>query len=288
MFSMKQKVDIKLYSAEAASHSLIFHLREILRELPKSHELGYRLFKRNLTALYRQSLLGFGWALLPPFATAALWIFLRGNNAVLMGETGIPYPVYVLTGTMLWQIFSEAISAPINQMIQNKAMITKVNIPREGILLSGIYELLFNILVKLILLGLVYVYFQQPVKILCLVFVPLGIFSISLAGFAVGLVLAPLGMLYQDFGKGLAVILPFLMYLTPVVFPIPEQGKIHLLMKWNPLSTLIVQTRNWFTAQPVSETPAFLAYSAVFFLLFLVCLVAYRISLPMLVERMGS
>lgn len=279
---------IIVYSAETSNYSIVFYLRDIMNGLPKAHELGFRLFKRNLKALYRQSLLGFAWALLPPLATAALWIFLRGNNVVNMGDTGISYPVFVLTGTMLWQVFSEAISAPLAQVTENKAMLSKINIPREGLLLSGLYQLIFNIVIKLLLLAVVFLAFGQVFIPSSLVFVPVGLFAIILVGFSIGLLLTPLGMLYQDINRGLGVLLPFLMYLTPTVYPAPQGGVIGLVMKLNPVAIFITQTRNWLTAQPVYDMPFFGIYTIAFTLLSLIALIVYRISMPIIIERIGA
>jgi lipopolysaccharide transport system permease protein len=288
MQPMKDDQKITVYSAEASRSSLVAHFREIRNELPQAHELGLRLFKRNLKASYRQSVLGFGWALLPPLATAALWIILRSSNVVSMADTGISYPVFVLTGTLLWQIFNEAISAPLNQVMENRAILTKINIPREGLLLSGLYQLILNIGLKIILLVIVYLFFRQTTSLTSLIFAPLGIFAIGLAGFSVGLALTPLGMLYQDIHRGLAVLLPFLMYLTPVVYPASQEGWVGWIMKWNPLATLITQTRNWFTAQPVYDMLSFWVFTLTFAILFFISLVVYRLSMPMIVERLGS
>lgn len=285
---MNESQKVTTYSAQASNRHIIHHLKDIVSELPKSHELGLRLFTRNLRALYRQSLFGFWWALLPPIATAALWIFLRGSNVVNMQDAGTSYPVFVFTGTMLWQIFSEAISTPINQVSQNKAMLAKINIPREGLLLSGAYELFFNILIKLVLLLSIYLYFQQQISPFGFLFAFIGIFAISVAGFSIGLALTPLGMLYQDINRGLAILLPFFMYLTPVVYPIPQGGILGQIMKFNPLSTLIVQTRNGITSQPMYDLPLFWMLTVFFTLFFLVCLVGYRLAMPMIIERMGS
>ena len=283
-----RKEKITIYSADKSSHSIFAYLNDIAHELPQAHELGTRIFKRNLKALYRQSLLGFGWALLPPLATALLWIFLRRNNVVIMDDTGISYPVFVLVGTMLWQVFSESISAPLNQVTDNKAMLSKINIPREGLLLSGLYQLIFNTMIKLFLLTVIFLAFHQTSSLSSLIFMPLGLFAIILAGFSIGLLLTPIGMLYQDINRGLAVLLPFLMYLTPTVYPAPSVGTISLIMKLNPIGNFITQTRNWFTAQPVYDMQFFWIYTFVFALLFLVALVAYRISMPIIIERMGS
>ena len=285
---MIRKDNVIVYAAEASNRSLAAQLRNIVEGLPQAHELGLRLFKRNLKALYRQSILGFGWALLPPLATAVLWIFLHGNNVVVMEDTGVSYPVFVLTGTMLWQVFSEAISAPLNQVTENKAMLSKINIPREGLLLSGLYQLIFNTLIKILLLAGVFLAFQQIVSLSGLLLAPVGLFAIGLAGFSVGLLITPLGMLFQDINRGLGILLPFLMYLTPTVYPAPRDGLIGLVMKLNPVAVFITQTRNWFTAQPVYDMQLFWIYTVVFALIFLIALAAYRLSMPIIIERIGS
>jgi lipopolysaccharide transport system permease protein len=284
---MDQHQKITIYSADTTDRSLISHYREIIRELPEAHELGYRLFKRNIKAMYRQSLLGFAWALFPPLITAALWIFLRGNNVMSFGETDVPYPVFVLVGTMLWQIFTEAILAPLKAITTNKSMLVKINIPREGLLLSGIYEVIFNVLIKIFLLALIFIAFRQPVTISAIWVIP-GILSIMICGFAIGLILTPVGMLYTDIQRGLTIILPFLMYLTPVIYPMPKEGMVALIMKINPMAVLLVETRNWFTSQPVLDLNMFLIYTGVFILLNIFALMIFRISMPMIIERSGS
>lgn len=283
-----KKEQITIYSAETSRHSLITHLREIIQNFPQAHELGFRLFKRNTKALYRQSLLGFVWTLLPPIATAALWIFLRGNNVVKMEDIAVPYPVFVLVGTTLWQVFSEAILVPLNQVIENKIMLSKINIPREGLLLAGVYQLIFNTFIKISLLVIVFFLYKQHVEISNLIFVPVGLFAIGLAGFAMGLLLTPVGMLYQDISRGLGVLLPFFMYLTPTVYPTPREGTIGLIMKYNPIANFITQTRNGFLAQPIYDLQFFWIYTIVFVLLFLIALVAFRLSMPIIIERIGS
>jgi lipopolysaccharide transport system permease protein len=288
MFVMSQKENITIYSAETSNHFIINHLRDIMKDLPHAHELGLQLFKRNIKALYRQSFLGAAWAILPPLATSALWIFLRGSHIVSIDDTETSYPVFVLIGTILWQIFSESIFAPLNQVIENKAMLTKINIPREGLLLSGLYQLLFNTGIKIILLIMIFIFFRQTFSLSSLVFVPLGFFVIGLAGFSIGLALTPLGMLYQDINRGLTLLLPFFMYFSPVIYSVPQNSAINSLMKLNPLTIFITQTRNWLIAKPVYDMQYFWLFTFAFALLFIVSLVTYRLSMPMVIERIGS
>lgn len=282
------KENVTIYSADGHRRTIVSYLWDIVYTLPQAHELGLRLFNRNLKALYRQSILGFAWTLLPPIATAALWIFLRGYNVVEMEDMVVPYPVFVLVGTTLWQVFSEAILLPLTQVTDNKIMLSKINIPREGLLLAGVYQLIFNIFIKISLLIIVFFLYKQHVEISSLIFVPVGLFAIGLAGFSMGLLLTPVGMLYQDISRGLGVLLPFFMYLTPTVYPAPREGVIGLIMKFNPIANFITQTRNGFLAQPIYDMQFFWIYTAVFALLFLIALVAFRLSMPIIIERIGS
>jgi len=203
------------------------------------------------------------------------------------GETDVPYPVFILTGTILWQIFAEAFDAPLASVIANKNILIKINIPREAILLSALYTLIFNLVVKLGLLTIVFLYFGQSIS-WSVMMVPVGIASIIICGFSMGIILIPIGMLYQDIQKMIAVVLPFLMLLTPVIYPPKSEGMIGLIMKINPMATLLTETRNWFTSQPMYDINTFILLSILFFVLLLVGLVTFKISMPLIIERAGS
>lgn len=279
---------ITIYTSENSSRSLFGHLRGIVKDFPASHELGLRLFKRNIKAMYRQSVFGFGWALLPPLATAALWIFLRSNGVMKINDPGISYPVFAFIGTLLWQMFSESIHTPVNSVNNNKSMLTKINIPKEGLLLSGIYEMAFNILIKCGLIVIMLLFFQQEVSLKGILMVPAGILIIVITGYSIGLILIPVAILFTDIQRGLSVAMPFLMYLTPIIYPAPQSGFFSMLMKFNPMAVLIPQTRNWLTAQPPVDMSLFWVYAGVFTLLLFIGVIVYRISMPMIIERIGS
>ncbi|MEQ9287538.1 MAG: ABC transporter permease [Cyclobacteriaceae bacterium] len=284
---MNQSDKVTIYSADRRGRSFFKILKEMFQSLPEAHELAQRLFKRNIKAMYRQSLLGFFWALVPPLVTAALWIFLRSNKVADFGETSVSYPVFVLTGTILWQIFTEAFNAPLTSINSNKSILIKINIPREGLLLSGIYILIFNLVIKLGLLTVIFVYFGQEIS-WSILMVPVGIGAIILCGFSLGMLLVPVGMLYQDIQKMIGVGLPFVMLLTPVIYPPKNDGIVGVIMKVNPMATLLTETRNWFTSQPSYDLDTFLYLSGVFFVLLALGLVVFKIAMPMIIERIGS
>jgi lipopolysaccharide transport system permease protein len=95
-------------------------------------------------------------------------------------------------------------------------------------------------------------------------------------------------MLYQDISRGIGVILPFLMYLSPIVYDKPQSGLMAQLMPFNPMAVMITQTRQWFTYQQVNITPLFFLYTLLFVMLLFISLIIYRLAMPMIIERMGS
>ncbi|MBT8054682.1 MAG: ABC transporter permease, partial [Gammaproteobacteria bacterium] len=123
-----------VYSPDSELLSFGKLLRSMWSDLLASRELAWRLLVRNISAQYRQSLLGYAWAFLPPLFTTAIWVFLQSQKVFNVADTGMPYPVFVLTGTVLWQTFVEALNAPLKMINQSRAMLSKINFPREALI----------------------------------------------------------------------------------------------------------------------------------------------------------
>lgn len=261
--------------------------QEMVQDLWAGRELAWRLAVRDISAQYRQSVLGVLWALIIPFSTTAVWLFLSASKVVQVGATPVPYPVFVFTGTLLWSILIDALNAPLQQVNANKALLAKINFPREALILSGVYQTLFNAAIKLGILLLVLPFLGVHPGWGGLL-IPLGLFSLVLTGTAVGLLLTPLGVLYGDIGRAIPLITQFLMYLSPVVFPLATSGWSAQLMRLNPLTPLILNARAWFTGQPpllLAEWALAVGSSAI---LLLLVWMLYRLAMPILIERMSA
>ena len=111
-------------------------IRECFSDLVASRELAWRLFYRDLKAAYRQSFLGYVWVFLPPLFTTLTFTFLNSQKILSIGDTPVPYPAYAMLGTLLWQNFVDALNSPLKSVTANKAMLIKVNFPREALVLS--------------------------------------------------------------------------------------------------------------------------------------------------------
>jgi len=139
-----QQTPITVYTPESSISHPVKMLRQMFADLGRGRELAWQLAVRDIKAQYRQAALGLLWAFILPLAHTLTWIFLSGSGIVEVKNTNLPYPVYVFTGTMLWAIFMDAVNAPLQQTIAAKAMLAKINFPRETLVVSGIYQTLFN------------------------------------------------------------------------------------------------------------------------------------------------
>ena len=262
-------------------------IRELAGDLKQAHQLGMRLAKRNIKGQYRQSFLGYFWSVIPPLITSLVWVFLNSQKVVNIDDPGVPYPLFVLIGTMLWQVFNESVQAPLKGVSSGKSMLAKINFPRESLIMSGLYESGFNTLIKLgliIMILLIYQYYPPLTAIFALA----GIISIMILGSTIGILLTPLGMLYRDVQRAIAVVMQFAIYLTPVIYPEPRSGLAAQLMQFNPVAPLLTTTRNLFLGNPLTGLNEFIIYSAISLVIFMVGLFFYRLAMPIIIERVGA
>ncbi len=278
---------VTIYTPESSLANPRVMIREMFRDLIAGRELALRLAVRDISAQYRQAFLGILWAFILPLANTVTWIFLSSAGIVSVGETELPYPVYVFTGTMLWAIFMDALNAPKGQTSAASGMLAKLNFPREALLLSGIYQTLFNagIKIALLLLALIALGIYPNWSILLF---PFAVFSLILVGTALGLLITPIGMLYSDVGRGISLLMQFMMYITPVVFPMPETGLPARIFELNPLTPLILTARDWLTGSQSDHMIGFFAVNIFAIALLLVVWAIYRLAMPILIERLGS
>lgn len=254
-------------------------------DLRVSPSAAWLLLLQSLRASYRQSWLGYFWLLLPPLATTATWVYLNSAGVLEVGQTETPYPVYVLTGTLLWQVFADALHSPLQKLSSARKILTKSRMPHEAWLMAGLFEVLFNFAVRLVILLPVVIWFR-PSWDWALLLVPLGMMSLLLLGFAIGLLLAPVGLLYQDVPRALTLITGFWFLLTPVIYPLPAGGPASLLATLNPVAPLLTTTRRWLTLGAVAPARGFAPVLVLSLLCGAAAWVSYRLARPHLIARL--
>lgn len=278
---------ITVYTAESDVRHPWLLVADMVRDIASSRELAWQLFRRNMSAQYRQSVLGYLWILLPPLVTTLIWVFLSKTSILNIGHTNVPYPVYVLTGNLLWQGFARTLLMPIQSVQREQSSLTKLNFPREALLMAGFYEAVLNAIMPLVLLVPVCLWYQVPFSGYQLM-APVGFAGLILFGYALGLLAAPVGLLFSDISRAIPIATQFLFFLTPIVYPVPTAFPAVLVARLNPVTPLLTSARDWLTGQPAAMAVPFLWISAATFLLLVFGLLAYRLAMPHIVARMSA
>jgi lipopolysaccharide transport system permease protein len=277
-----------VYTPESLLRHPLQLFRAMGRDLLASRELAWRLMVRDLSTQYRQSLLGVFWAFVPPIVTAAGLTIASNANILNVGETEIPYAAYVMFGMTLWQTFVESVTGPIQAVTTARPMLAKINFPREALMLSRIGQVFFNFGIKLILIVALFLWFQIPVTWTVLL-APVALLHLIALGTCVGLLLTPIGALYEDVSRGLTLGMGAWLFFTPVIYPPPQEGLFALLVRLNPVTPLLVTTRELAAeGGQISDPQGFWIASAIAIVGLLLSWLVYRVTMPFVIERMSA
>lgn len=279
--------ETKVYTPDSVMRNPLTVLKEICSDLTKAERLARQIAIRDIKAQYRQTALGYIWIFLIPTANTTVWILIHRAGIIHVADPEISYPVFVLTGTILWSIFMDAVAAPLQQATTAKPMLAKINFPHESLIISAIYQTAFNAIIRvtvlmiaLILLGILPTWTN--------LLAPFSVLSIILAGTMLGVLLTPIGLLYTDVGRSLPLLLQFLMFFSPVVYPKPQSGLVSDLVSYNPLTPLIISARSLLTGESSTHLLAAAIVTLGILTLMLFAWIAYRCAMPILIERMSA
>lgn len=272
-----------------SSHSAVRQLNRlvwaVLTESAASMELSFRLAQQNIRARYRKSLLGILWAMLPPLVITAGFTLANRSDMFRVGETALPYPIYVLIGIVLWQLFAECLEGPYNALESARSYITRVTFPREAFLSAQFLEILFSATIRLTIslclaigLGIV------PVSSMLLF--PIVGMAVLILGFSIGLFIAPALILFGDSIQALRLFVTYGLFLTPVVYPPPTSGLFYWIVTLNPVTPLMMSARESLIDWNLSYPIAFIGVLAASLAMLAAGVLLMRIALPFLLERM--
>lgn len=198
-----------------------------LRELLRYRDLFYFLVARDVKVLYKQTVLGFGWAILRPFFSMIVFSVVFGRLAKVPSD-GIPYPIFSYVALVPWTYFQTAMNTSTNSLIGSARMISKVYFPRVIIPLTPVASALVDFAIALSIVALMMAYYRVPPTV-NLVFVPFLVIVMMLTAAAAGLWLSVLGVQYRDVRFAMQFVSQLLMYAAPVVWPaslIPDKYRI--------------------------------------------------------------
>jgi len=220
-----------------------------LKELIEYKELFYFFTWRDIKVKYRQTALGFLWAILQPILLMVIFTFFLGR-ALNVPSDGMEYPVFVFSGLMLWLLFSSGIANAGNSMVANAQIIKKIYFPRLIIPLSSVLVAVFDFAMTAIVFIPLLLYFGAAVTIGEAVWCwPAGLLLAIIGSFGPGCLLAALNVKYRDFRYVIPFLVQVLLFVTPVIYPMSiVPGKwLPYLVALNPMYAAITIFRMPFT-----------------------------------------
>ena len=188
------------------------------KELIEYRDLFYFLIKRDVLAIYKQTVMGFTWAIIRPVFSMIIFSVVFGGLAKIPSD-GIPYPIFSYAALIPWTYFSATMNASTQSLISGKGIFTKVYFPRLIIPLTPVLSKLVDFAIAFIILfGLMAWYGISPT--VNLVFLPILILMMMLTASGIGMWLSALAIQYRDIPQGVGFLSQLLMYAAPVVWPL--------------------------------------------------------------------
>lgn len=256
------------------------------REIYVSRHVIWQLFARDFVANLRQKILGYLWVIITPLLAIASFVFLNYAGVLNPGEMTIPYPLFVFIGTSLWALLMTTVTAVANGLIGNSDLIIRTNIPKIGLSLTGLANVLYNYIVGFVLLLIVFAFFKLAPSpwILCYPIVSLPLIAL---GVGVGLVLAVVGTVARDVTPIALSVLGLLMYATPVVFNADLSNPVlRRIIVANPLTYLVDSPRSLATLGVIPSPIGFLLSTLLSFLILGIGIHAFYLVQDKVAERL--
>jgi lipopolysaccharide transport system permease protein len=187
-------------------------------ELRQYKDLLYFLVWRDIKVLYKQTVLGFTWAVIRPVFSMIIFSVVFGNLAKVPSD-GVPYPIFSYAALLPWTYFATAMTESTNSLISNLNMLTKVYFPRLVIPLAPILAKLVDFGIAFIILGLMMAWYGIA-PTWNVAFLPLLVVLMILTAAGMGMWLSAMAIQYRDVRHAIQFAVQVLMYAAPVVWPV--------------------------------------------------------------------
>jgi ABC-type polysaccharide/polyol phosphate export permease len=232
------------------------YLREMVSEQIQFRELLIRMVTRDLLLRYKQSVMGFGWAIFMPLLNTLLFsvIFTR----VAPVNTSVPYPLFAYVGLTAWNLTASALRFSVLSLTSNTSLVTKVHFPREIFPFSAVVVSLVDTAVSWVVLVAMLAYYGIAPHG-ALAFLPVVIVVQLLFTAAVALLLAMGNLFYRDVKYLFEILITIWMFASSVVYPIDNVGgRIGWVMRLNPMTHIIDAYRSVLFAGQMPDGQAFI------------------------------
>jgi lipopolysaccharide transport system permease protein len=241
-------------------------------ELWHYRELFYFFTWRDIKVKYKQTVLGFAWAIIQPLGMTMLLSISLGKIISSAGDLKIPYPLFALSGLIIWNIFSSGLANAGNSMVTNSNIIKKIYFPRLIIPISAVMVSFFDFLMTFIIFIAMLLYYNTNILIgQFILFLPISVTITCFSTFGLGAFLAALNIKYRDFRYIIPFLIQALFFITPVIYPISVIHNFYLkyMFALNPMYAPVEIFRHSIIQQPINHNLIWISLASSVFLFFI-------------------
>ena len=188
------------------------------RELVRYRDLFFFLVWRDIKVLYKQTILGFSWAIIRPVFQMIVFTIVFGKMAKVSSD-GVPHAVFYYTALVPWNYFSTALTDAANSLVKQKNVITKVYFPRLVVPMTPILAKLVDFAIAFTIIGGLMAYYGIA-PTWNVLYLPVLLLLVMMTAAGVGTWLSALAIQYRDIKHATTFMTQFLMYAAPVVWPV--------------------------------------------------------------------
>jgi ABC-type polysaccharide/polyol phosphate export permease len=216
-------------------------LWERLGEIWRYRELLVAFTRTELKVKYKNSVLGFAWSMLNP----ALYLVVFYVVFQLILGSGIPsFPIFLLSGLLVWNLFSTGVGSATGSVVDNAALVRKVALPREILPLASVGAALLHFFLQAIVLFVALAVIQYDVAVAYLPLLPVALFALLVFAAALGVLLAAINVQLRDTAHFVELALLAWFWMTPIVYPYglvaQKLGSESWLYLLNPVTDVVI------------------------------------------------
>jgi lipopolysaccharide transport system permease protein len=217
--------------------ALFADCREMVAEQIEYRELLRQMAVRDLLIRYKQTIMGFGWAVFMPLLNTAVFTVIFTQVTDL--QTPVAYPVFAYCGLWVWNMFASALRFSVISLTGNATLISKVYFPREIFPFAAVLVCLVDFAVGSIVLVAMMIWYQIPIG-LSLLWLPAVIAVHVIFTAAIALLLSMANLFYRDVKYLFEAVIAVWMFATSVVYPVDRvAGTVGTVLRLNPMTPII-------------------------------------------------
>jgi len=244
-----------------------------LQELWGYRNLFFMLAWRDVTVRYKQTVLGVIWVCFQPISLTLIFTFIFNRLIKIHSDAGVPYPLFILLGIIIWQYCSGIITNASTSLVKNENLIKKIYFPRVIIPAASALTGLVDMAVPLILYVVMMAHYGFKLSIAGVAALSVFIFFVMVYALGIGFFLAALNVKYRDVNHVVPFLIQIYMFATPVIYPmtmLKDHPVINFVMLYlNPMSGMIINARASILGAPQFEWGVFVFSSLMSTIIFI-------------------